>query len=190
MPSISIPTATAISAGLGAAGAGVSAIGAISGGAAQAAEARYQAAVASNNAMIANQKAQYATQAGEVSTYNTGLRERAKAGQVTTGIAANNIDVNTGSARDVRTSQAEMGQLEEETTQNKAAVTAYGYRVASTGFQAESQLQRAEAPQDVAAGFLGGAGTLLSGASNIGFKWGQMNSGYGANPGPGTGGPY
>ena len=161
---------------IGAVGAGVSAIGAIGQGEAHAAEARYQSQVAANNRVIAEQNAQYATQAGEETTFQTGLRERDKAAKITTGIAANNLDVNTGSARDVRTSQAEIGQLAEETTKNNAALTAYGYRTQATNYQAESQLLKAEAPQDVAGGFLGGAGTLLSGASTAGFRWNQIGA--------------
>ena len=161
---------------LGAVGAGVSAIGQISQGESAVAEARYRSQIAANNRVIEEQNAQYATRAGEEATFQTGLRERDKAAKITTGIAANNLDVNTGSARDVRASQAEIGQQAEETTKNNAELTAYGYRTQATNYQAESKLLRAEAPQDVAGGFLGGAGVLLSGASTAGFRWNQIGA--------------
>jgi hypothetical protein len=161
---------------IGAVGAGISAIGAVRQGEAQSAEANYQAQVAQNNQVIAQQNAAYATSAGERQTYDVGLQQRARAGSIRAGIAANNLDVNTGSAAEVRASQAQMGQVAEETTKANAALTAYGYRTQGTSFGAEAQLKRAEAPQDVTAGFLSGGGLLLSGASNAGFKWNALSS--------------
>lgn len=178
---------------LGAAGAGISAIGAIGQGESQAAEAKYQSQVAANNARIAQQNANYALAAGETQATNVGLQERAKGGAITAGIAANNIDVNTGSAKQVRESQAEIGTEDVQQTLSNANLTAYGYRTQATSFQAESQLQAAEAPRDVLGGALTGLGTLASGASNLGFKWAGLSSPTGlsaASPGPGTGGLY
>ncbi len=164
----------AISAGLGTAGAAIGAFGQIRSGEANAAEASYRAQVAANNAISARQNAAYATQAGETQTYDIGLREKARAASVRTAFAANNIDVNSGSAARVQASQAELGQMAEERTMANAALQAYGYRTQATSFEAQERLAKAEAPQDRTAGFLGGAGTLLAGASEIGFKWNPL----------------
>lgn len=163
-----------VAAGAGILGAGISAVGAISQGESAAAEARYQAQVSANNKIIATQNANYALSAGSEATYETGLRERARAGTITADIAAHGVDVNTGSAAEVRKSQAELGQQAELTTTENAALTAYGYRTAATTFGAESQLQQAEAPRDIAAGFLTGAGGLAGSAGNIGLKWSSL----------------
>jgi hypothetical protein len=163
---------------LGAIGAATSAIGAISQGMSSAAEARYGAAIASNNQIIANQKAAYTSAAGETTAYDVGLRARGKAGEQTAALAAEGLDVNTGSARDVRASQAGLNESEQVTTRADAALKAYGYRSAATSFGADAQLKRAEAPLDVGAGFLKAGGTLLSGASNLGFKWGGLGTTY------------
>jgi hypothetical protein len=159
---------------LGAAGTAISAVGSISSGLSQAAEARYQSQVAKNNAVIAGQNAAYATQAGQAAATDVGLQERAKEGQLTSGFAANNIDVNTGSAREARVSEAELGTENVQRTLANAGLTAYGYRSQQTGFTAESQLLKAEAPMDVTGGVLGGLGTLATGASNVGFKWASL----------------
>jgi hypothetical protein len=159
---------------LGLVGSVIGAVGAVQQGSAQAAQARYEAQVNANNAIIAQQNAQYAIQAGEAASYQTGLRERAKAGAITAGIAANNIDVNVGSAAEARETQAELGQLSTETTRANAALQAYGYRTQATSFTAQQRLLQAEAPQDIAGGFLRGAGTLLAGASNFPTKWGAL----------------
>jgi hypothetical protein len=161
---------------IGTVGAGISAVGAVSQGESQAAEAKYQAQVAQNNAITAGQNANYALQAGNQEVTNTGLQEKARAGAIRTGIAANNLDVNSGSAAKVQASQAELGEQAELTQANNAALTAYGYRTQATGFQAQSQLEKAEAPKDIEAGILSAGGSLLSGASNIGFKFGSLTN--------------
>lgn len=155
----------------GIAGAGISAAGAIHQGEAQAAEARYASQVAANNATIAAQNASYALRAGSEATFQTGLRQRAKAGDIRANLAAGGLDVNTGSAAEVRRSQAELGEQAELTTAGNAGLTAYGYRSQQSGFQAESQLKAAEAPMDVTGGFLSGTGTLLSNVGTLPLKW-------------------
>jgi len=171
---------------LGIVGAGMGALGQVQQGAAQAAQARYQAQVAENNAIVARRNAAYATQAGEQRAYDVGLRERARAGHYTAELAASGIDVNTGSAAKVRQTQAELGAESQATTMQDAILQAYGYRTQATGFEAESRLQRAEAPYDIFGGVLGGVGTLASGASNIGFNWEKLQ--VPSYPGQTTGG--
>lgn len=149
-------------------GAAISALSGVSSGIAASKQASYEAQVAANNATIARQNANYATAAGQQQSFIQGLRERQQAQGVTAGIAAGNINVNSGSAADVRISQAEIGQEDVETVRQRAALQAYGYRTQATSYQAESQLKTAEAGQDIQAGFLKGMGSLLTGASALG----------------------
>lgn len=161
---------------LGGIGAATSAIGAVSSGYSQAAEAKYQSQVAENNKTIALQNRNYAIQAGESATTTEGLKERAQGGATTAGLAASGLDVNTGSARAVRTSQAEIGEQNVEQTSANALLTAYGYQTQATGYEAEATLEKAAAPRDIAAGYLGSLGTLASGGSQLGFKWAGLTS--------------
>jgi hypothetical protein len=153
---------------IGLVGTGVSAIGAISSGNAQAAEANYQAQIARNDETIAYQNANYATAAGETKSYNEGLQQRAKAGAIASSIAAGGIDVNSGSAAQVRESQSELGLQDVETVRQQAALNAYGYRTQATNYQAQAQLDTAQAGYDTEAGWLNATGSLLGGAAKFG----------------------
>ncbi len=164
---------------LGLVGTAVSAGGAVLGGIAQSNAASYQAKVAENNAQIAKQNATYALQAGEAKTEQAGLKAAEEGGAVKTALAANNVDVNTGSAKDVEASTREKGVLNEETTANDAELKAYGYQTQATGFEAQAGLDNATAAEAPIGAAIGATGSLLSGASSVGFKW----TGFGAGGG-------
>lgn len=177
-----------------------SAVGAIQQGSALSAMANYQSQVSANNAQIAGQYAQQATQTGELQSYEEGLKQRQQQQAITSGIAAGGVNVNTGSARQVRESQAELGQLDVEQVRQSAALQAYGYQTQQVGFQAQSQLETAQAGFEQTAGWLKGIGSLVTGAADFGAL-GGFNSPAGgavlpgqgagaATPGPGTGGLY
>lgn len=161
----------------GVVGTAVSAAGAISQGQAASAAAHYQAQVANNNAVTANQNAQYAIQAGTSAATTKSLQSRAALGAVVAGEAANNVDVNSGSAKDVQVSQREAGELDTVNTMNNALLNAYGYNTQATSFKAEAGLKSAEASSDITGSEIGAAGTLLQGAGSIGFKWGSLSQG-------------
>lgn len=175
---------------IGLIGAGVSALGTISQGFAQRDMANYQAAVARNNEQIAYQKEQYAREAGAVATEAAGRQARARQGQLLTGLAAGGIDVNTGSAEDVRRSQQEIGTYNQQATEQNALLSAYGYRTQASGFAAEARMDEAAASNAIpgalfkAAGGLAGSvpkfagfgDSLLSGTSDVPLKYQWMRS--------------
>lgn len=170
-----------------------SAVGAVQQGSALSAMANYQSQVSANNAQIAGQYAEQATQTGELQSYEEGLKERQQQQAITSGIAAGGVNVNTGSARQVRESQAELGQLDVEQVRQSAALQAYGYQTQQVGFQAQSQLETAQAGFEQTAGWLKGIGSLVTGAADIANPGGAVLPGQGAGaatPGPGTGGLY
>ena len=171
--------AAGLSTGLGLVGAGVSAIGAISQGNAESAQASYEAQVARNNAITAGQNANYATAAGEQRAFNQALKERQQSQAVVSGLAASGIDINTGSAADVRTSQAAIGQQDVETVRQQAALTAYGYRTQATNYTAQATLDTAQAGFDTEAGWLKGLGGILTGAAKFGDFGGGGSGGGG-----------
>src|SRR5438105_13935949 len=101
----------AVLGAVGLAGSAVSAFGAYEAGTAQSQAAAYQAQVAQNNAQIARQNANLEIASGEQQTTIAGLRTRAAVGQEKASQGAAGVDVNKGSAVDVRAGQEEMGML-------------------------------------------------------------------------------
>lgn len=157
-------------------GAGLSAVGSISSGIAQSQAASYNAAIARNNQIAAQQNATYAIEAGTAQEEATGQKSAAQLGAVKAGIAANNINVTSGSAADVQESQRETGLLSEENVVNNAALTAYGYQTQATSYGAQSQLYSSQAASAVPSSLLAAGGSLLSNVSGLPSKFGTMGA--------------
>lgn len=164
---------------MGLVGGAVSAAGAVESGYAKSEAAAYQSQVAANNAKIVQQDATLDIQAGEVAAVNQGLKTRARVGQEKASQGAAGIDVNSGSAVDVRAGTEELGMLDALTVRSDAAKRAYTKEVEATSDTAQSQLLTAESEQDVTAGWMSGAGTLLSSASSVGGNWSKYQTNFG-----------
>lgn len=164
---------------VGAIGAGVSGYGQYETGKANSESASYQATVAANNAAVAKENATMDIQAGEVAAVNKGLQTRAVVGSEKANQGASGIDVNTGSAVDVRAGTAEMGMLDALTIRSDAAKKAYGQEVAATSDTAQSQLDTMQSDQASIAGDIGATGTMLSGASTVGNNYARYKQMYG-----------
>jgi hypothetical protein len=166
---------------LGIAGAATSAFGAYEQGQAQAANASYQAQVAANNAMIARENAALTEQSGVARETAQGMKTAQSVGGIKARQAASGIDVNTGSAANVRTAAAKLGALDALTIRSNTAREAYGYEVAATNDTAESQLLTSEASQARTAGDIGALGTFLTGASSVGLNYAKWQLGNGGS---------
>lgn len=166
-------------AAAGIAGGAIQAFGAVQSGYAKSAAAAYQSQVAANNAKIAQQDATLDIQAGEVAAVNRGLKTRAMVGQEKAAQGASGIDVNSGSAVDVRAGTEELGMLDALTVRSDASKKAYAKQVEAVSDTAQSQLLTAESEQDVTAGWISGAGTLLSSTSSVGGNYAKYQTLYG-----------
>lgn len=153
-----------------------SAFGAIQGGGAEAAMYNYRAGVAQLNRQIAQQNAEYEVKAGEVQAQEVGMKTRYEVGRIRAAQGASGLDVNKGSAADVRISQEEIGEEDQATTRANAARRAYGYEVEGMGYQAESRLDVAAGEQARTSGYIKAASSLLGGASSVADKWYQGRS--------------
>jgi hypothetical protein len=178
MPSVSLP---AVTAGVGLAGASLSAYGAHEGGQAQAAAANYQAQVAANNAQIARWNAQMSAASGAAKEAAIGMKTANTAGTAKAAQGASGIDVNTGSAANVRQAIAKLGATDIGTQRSNTAKEVYGYEIAATSETAQSQLLEMEASQAKQAGDISALGTFLTGASSVAAKWYPMQGGFSPN---------
>jgi len=147
---------------------GAQALGSIAQGKQQAASAKYNAAIQENNATIARQNATFAGQEGAANAAIEQQKTRATVGAIKTAQAANNIDVNTGSAVDVRSSASELGELNAINIRSNAARSAYGYQTQASSDEAQAQLDRQEAKYDTKAGYIKAGTTLLGEAATAG----------------------
>lgn len=146
-------------------------IGALQSGNAQSAASKYNAQIAAENSTIAQQNATWAGEAGEQQAGEASQKTRATVGAIQAAQAANNVDVNSGSAVDVRSTAAQLGELSAINIRSNAARSAYGYQTASTSQTAQSELDTYNAGQESLAGETGAATSLLGGAGNAGLNY-------------------
>ncbi len=144
--------------------AGIGAMGAIQQGNAQAASAGYNAKIAAQNAQIATKNAEYIGAQGNENVAAESQKTRAAEGAITANQGASGVNVNTGSAVDVRESAAKVGMLNALNVRSQAARQAYGQQIQSTSDMAQSQLLRSQQKADKTAGFLNAGATILGGA--------------------------
>lgn len=160
----------------------ISAFGQAGAGQSNAAASMYQAQVARNNQTIAQQNAELVTQAGAAASEQEGMKTRSTVGAIKAAQAASNIDVNSGSAVDVRSSASELGELNQLTVRSNAARQAYGYESIGANYGAQAQIDTMQAQSAVRAGTIGEFSTLLGTASSVGSKYAQWQQSAGGGP--------
>jgi hypothetical protein len=170
----------AIGMGTAAAGGATGVIGSLFQGQAQSNMYKYQAGVAQVNAKVANQDAQYATEAGNVEATNSGLRTRAEVGTTRAGMAAGNVDINSGSGARVVSSETAIGQENEATIRANAAKRAYGFEVKAAGDTATAGAMDVAATTSIESGDIGAISSVIGAAGSVSSKWLQAGQVFGA----------
>lgn len=163
-----------------AAAAVITAVGTLMSSQAAAGAADYNQKVADQNAAIAKQKAGWAGAEGEEKVGTAGIQAKSAAGQIKTAQAANNVDVNSGSALQVQQSQREATLLNTSNIRSNAARQAYGYETQSTQFQGQSSLYGAESSSATTSGYVNAAGSVAKGIA--GYEMYGGSGGGGDNP--------
>lgn len=163
------------------ASAAISAYGAEQQGKAEAGAARYNSEVAANNAKIATQNSAYAGAEGEANTAAAELKSRANVGAIMASEASSGVDVNSGSAVDVRSSAAETGELNAINIRADAARKAYGYQVEGAADTGQSALDTTQASNDESAGNINAASSIIGGLGKAGGDYEQYGAGSGLN---------
>lgn len=169
-----------------AASALISGYGAVKQGQAQSQAANYNSQLSAENAKVAAANAGIASQSGSEQAAQQSESTRAQLGAERVNEAVGGISNNSGSAVDTQVSTRELGHLDALTVRSNAAKEAYGYETQGANFQNQSLLDKTEAGEDLSAGYLSGAGSLLGGLSGAASKWQayQLNGGLGnaSNP--------
>lgn len=175
---------------LGGTSIGVQAIGSIQQGEAASNAAKYNASVAAANATIAKQSASEAGAAGAAQAEQASLKTRAQVGAIQAGQAASGLDVNSGSALDVRSSAAQLGELNALSVRSNAAKTAYGYQTQAASDTAQSQLDTYQSGADAIGADIGAAGNVLGGVGSAASNYAkfQLQAGNSLNSGLTPGG--
>ena len=131
----------------------------------------YQASIAKLNEQIDKQNAEFAVQQGEQQALKVGMQGRFQAGQIKVGQASSGFDVNSGSNKQVQTSQHSMSMLDTDIVRSNAAKTAYGFKEQATVAGAQSSLYTMAGDNAMSAGFMNFGTSILGGASSVSSEW-------------------
>jgi hypothetical protein len=148
----------------------VAAGGAVMQGQAQAKQAKYQSAVERNNATIAGWQATDAQQRGQIEEQRQRLATARLRGAQRAGMAANGIEIDSGSPLDVLMDTAQLGELDALTIRSNAEREAYGFRSQSGNLMAQAGLTQMAGRSAQTAGYIGAGSTLLSTAATAGDR--------------------
>ena len=162
-------------AGLQAYGLVTQAIGSYYSSRAQKEDLDFQSRMAEINARLAESSAQNALLAGQreeqkakLATANTKSTQRAA-------MAANGLDLGSGSPVNVLSSTDLIGEIDAQTIKTNAIASAWGYRVEGSNYSA--QAARSKASAGAVSPFGSAATTLLGGAGQVASGWYSMNRG-------------
>lgn len=147
----------------------------------------YQAGVADINAKIARQNADFTLNKGEQEAVQYGLASSQRQGQIKAGQGASGIDINTGTAVDVRASQKMVSDLDMLQIRSNAAKTAYDYNVQAVSNENQANLYRMAGANAVTAASYEATASILGTVSSVSSKWTQ-GSQMGMFSGGGSGG--
>lgn len=136
----------------------------------------YKAQVARNNAIILERNAASITEAGGVAAQTNDLKTRNLIGTQLVIQAASGLDVNSGTAVNVRQSAADMGHLDTLTILSNAGKQSAGAKAQAANFLADADLSTAAGSYARDAGDINIATSLLGGATSVADKWAGYKS--------------
>jgi hypothetical protein len=169
-----------VSAGIGMASSALSGIlGASSASSSASATAgmyNYQASIAKQNAAIAKQNADYAMNQGEQSALKYGIGAGQRMGQITAAQGSSGFDLNSGSATNIRKSQAATTNMDLTQIRSDAAKTAYNYDVSATQSEEQASLYKMSADNASKAGGYNAAASILGSAASVSSEWLQWQN--------------
>ncbi len=154
---------------LGVAGAGAKLFSALSGASATRAADRAQADAMATNALIAERAAASAITSGQEQASNASIRGAQTIATQRAALAANGVDINSGTAANVQASTKWITDANVDTITANAARAAMGYTTQSQNYANQSGAYRAAA--DSVSPVTAGATSLLTSATSVASDW-------------------
>lgn len=138
---------------------GLGLIGGIQSANAQKAEGAYQAKIAENNAIGAEQQARDASLRGSIDEEKQRLRTKQMIGSQRAVLAANGVDLGSGTAVDLVGESAGFGEMDALTVRANAAREAWGFTEQAKNYRTQGRMTKWQANNAA-------KGTLLTTAAN------------------------
>lgn len=136
----------------------------------------YKATVAKNNQIVANQYAAQATADGENQVAAKQQQTAQMIGGERASMAANGVDLDSGSALRIQGDTAKLGEVDALTIRNNAARAAYGYELQGLSYGQQATLDESAASNASTAGNLNAFSSVIGGASSVAGKWTQYQT--------------
>jgi len=165
---------TAASQILSLVGAATKGVGAYSSSKAQQSSLDYQASVADQNVNLEQARASTALDNGVAAVQNQDLKTAQTRGMQTANLAANGVDLGTGSARDILNTTQMMGQHDADQLQTNAMREAWGYSTQAT--DTANNATRLRSMAGAVNPGTAGLSSLLGSASQVASTWNANNT--------------
>lgn len=132
-----------------------------------------QADIADINARTSESTAQSALYQGQAQEISARLKTGQLKSSQRVAMAANGIDLGSGTATNILTSTDTMGEIDANTIAANAVRSAFGYRTQATNFQNEALMKRATA--GAISPISSAVSSLLTGAGQVAGSWYAMS---------------
>ena len=130
----------------------------------------YQARVAQDNAKIAEENAKNERQSGLEEARRQRIKTIQTIGAQQTAMAANGIDIASGSALDTVSDTAQTGELDALMLQYNSERQAFNYEMQSNNFTNQANLDMFAAKNAKTTGTLNAVGSVVNSVSDVGMK--------------------
>jgi hypothetical protein len=131
----------------------------------------YKAQVSKINADINRQNAAWARTKGEKEATQFGMKAAQQRGQIRATQGASNLDVNSGSAKEVQQSQEKIKDIDMSTIRENAAKIAYDYETKAVMDENQAGLDTMSGQFAKKAGNMKALESIIGSASTVSSKW-------------------
>jgi hypothetical protein len=154
-------------------GTALSTVGSFNQASTQAGVLNYESQVAGNNAIYAGYQASIAKEVGEQQVQTSEMKTTQLEGAQTATLAANGVQLGSGSAQDILASTKYMGARDALTIQDNTNRRVWALGTEAANYQSESALDKSLS--DRVSPLTAAGSSLLTGAGSVAQSWYRMN---------------